>query len=195
MNGPGLKIMTWAGWLGRWVNGLQFQRGHKLFVWGAQVPFFFFFWKLTYLKKIIWTRGAGPHLCLSLALRNQKENKNKTRLITIQQYKSQTAKKPDGKLKNKDETYWDFSDEKRWRLRTKRQRKRGKSVAVITNIEGKKIWDELGFFLGLGSCGLFSLWTENWKFKKNKIAGVKDSNQSCSAKNIPTCHHAGSNKV
>jgi len=38
-----------------------------------------------------------------------------------------------------------FSDEKRWRLRTKGQRKRGKSVIVITNIEGKKIWDEQGF--------------------------------------------------
>ena len=35
------------------------------------------------------------------------------------------------------------------------------SVAIITDIEGKKIWDELGFFLGVGSCGLFSLWTEN----------------------------------
>ena len=42
-----------------------------------------------------------------------------------------------------------FSDEKRWRLRTKGQRKRGKLVAVITNIEGKKIWDELGSFLGI----------------------------------------------
>ena len=62
-----------------------------------------------------------------------------------------------------------FSDEKRWRLRTKRQRKRGKSVIAITNIEGKKIWDELGFFLGVGSCGLFNLWTENSKFKKIKL--------------------------
>ena len=35
-----------------------------------------------------------------------------------------------------------FSDEKGWRLRTKGQRKRGKSVVVITDIEGKKIWDE-----------------------------------------------------
>ena len=114
-------------------------------------------------------RSPDPHLCLSLALRNQKENKNKTRLITIQQYKSQTAKTPNGKLKNKDEMYWDFSDEKRWRLRTKGDRKRGKSVAVITDIEGKKIWDELGFFLGVGSCGLFNLWTKNWKFKKIKL--------------------------
>ena len=96
-----------------------------------------------------------------LALRNQKENKNKTRLITIQQYKSQSAKNPVGKLKNKDESYEDFSDEKRWRLRTKGQRKREKSMAVITNIDGKKICDELGFFLGVGSYGLFSLWTEN----------------------------------
>ena len=39
------------------------------------------------------------------ALRNRKENKNETRLITIQQYKSQKAKNPDGKLKNKDEIY------------------------------------------------------------------------------------------
>ena len=35
------------------------------------------------------------------ALRNQKENKNKTKLITTQQYKSQTAKNPGEKLKNK----------------------------------------------------------------------------------------------
>ena len=114
-------------------------------------------------------RSPGPHLCLSLALRNQKENKNKTRLITIQQYKSQTAKTPNGKLKNKDEIYWDFSDEKRWKLRTKGHRKRGKSMAVITDIDGKKICDELGFFLGVGSYGLFSLWTKNWKFKKIKL--------------------------
>ena len=103
------------------------------------------------------------------ALRNWKENKNETRLITIQQYKSQKAKNPDGKLKNKDEIYWDFGDEKWWRLWTKGQRKRGKLVAIITDIEGKKIWDELGFFLGEGSCGLFSLWTENWKFKNIKL--------------------------
>ena len=46
-------------------------------------------------------------------------------------------------------------------FKQKGQRKRGKLVAVITDIEGKKIWDEQGFFLGVGSCGLFSLWTEN----------------------------------
>ena len=79
------------------------------------------------------------------------------------------AKNPDGKLQNKDEIYWDFSDEKRWRLRTKGQRKREKSMAVITDIDGKKICDELGFFLGVGSYGLFSLWTKNWKFKKIKL--------------------------
>ena len=87
-----------------WLVGLQFQRGPKLFVRGAQV--FFFFFKLTYLKKKnIGLEGSGPHLCLSLTQGNQKENKNKTRLITIQQYKSQSAKTPDGKLKNKDEPY------------------------------------------------------------------------------------------
>ena len=46
-------------------------------------------------------------------------------------------------------------------FKQKGQRKREKLVAVIIDIEEKKIWDELGFFLGVGSCGLFSLWTEN----------------------------------
>ena len=46
-------------------------------------------------------------------------------------------------------------------------------MAVITDIEGKKIWDELGFFLGIGSCGLFSLWTKNLKFKKKKKKNCK----------------------
>ena len=88
-----------------WPAGLQFQRGPKLFVRGAQV-FFFFLLKINLLKKTIyWARGAGAHLCLSLAQRNLKENKKKERLITIQQYKSQSTKTPDGKLKNKDELY------------------------------------------------------------------------------------------
>ena len=46
-------------------------------------------------------------------------------------------------------------------FKQKGQRKREKSMVVIIDIEEKKIWDELGFFLGVGSCGLFSLWTEN----------------------------------
>ena len=50
-------------------------------------------------------------------------------------------------------------EENRWLL----------SVAIITDIEGKKISDELGFFLGVVSCELFSLWTENSKFKKIKL--------------------------
>ena len=54
-------------------------------------------------------------------------------------------------------------------FKQKGQRKREKSVAVIIDIEEKKIWDELGFLLGVGSCGLFNLWTENLKFKKIKL--------------------------
>ena len=147
----------WAGRL-----GYNFKGGPSLF---------FFFLKINQLKKRKknWAKGARAPTCVyPWPCKTRTKNKNKTRLITIQQYKSQTAKTPDGKLKNKDETYWDFSDEKRWRLRAKGQRKRGKSVAFIIDIEGMKIWDELGFFLGVGSCGLFSLWTKNWKLKKKK---------------------------
>ena len=84
----------WAGRL-----GYNFRGGSSLFI--------FIFWKINLLKKNnnIGPEGPSPHLCLSLAQRNQKENKNKTRLITIQQCKSQSAKTLDGKLKNKDETY------------------------------------------------------------------------------------------
>ena len=94
----------WDGRLGHWVNGLQFQKGLKLFVRGPKS--FFFFWKLTYLeKKEIWARGAGPPPVSVLGPMKPIGKQNRTQLITIQQYKSQMAKNLDGKLKNKDETY------------------------------------------------------------------------------------------
>ena len=95
-----------VGWparmLGYWFTILE---GAQAFCKGGPSSFFL---KLTYLKYIyiyinIWTRGAWPPPMSIPALRNQKENKNKTRLITIQQYKSQTAKNPNGKLKNSTE--------------------------------------------------------------------------------------------
>ena len=51
-------------------------------------------------------------------------------------------------------------------------------------------------FLGCRILWAFQLMDQKLKIKKkNKIAGMKDLNQSCSAKNISTCHHADSNKV
>ena len=43
-------------------------------------------------------------------------------------------------------------------------------MAVITDIEGKKIWDELGFFLGIDLVGFsaYGLKIENSKKKKKK---------------------------
>ena len=88
-----------------WPAGLQFQRGPKLFVRGAQV-FFFFLLKINLLKKIyiLGQRGWGPPVSIPSPAKPKGKQK-KTRLITIQQYKSQSTKTPDGKLKNKDELY------------------------------------------------------------------------------------------
>ena len=54
---------------------------------------------------ILGQRGWGPPVSIPSPAKPKGKQKKKTRLITIQQYKSQTAKNPNGKLKNKDETY------------------------------------------------------------------------------------------